>query len=167
MPIGAEVSYSLWAFWSFLDWRYTLGCSTFHQPATWLSGELSQNPSINCLANVSLLTCDLISSSLSTPLPATLDENTPQLMHHLWKPFLHDLNATEFLSKEGYSYKINKNNQRWPPLKKKLLILDVDTRLDTGAGAMMNKTSLNANEMTGRTAGMMNHYLYGMSSPSL
>jgi hypothetical protein len=113
--------------------------------------------------DVLILTCTFTSSSLSTPLPATLAENTPQLMHYLWKPFLHDINATHFLSKEGYRYKINKNNYRWSPLKKKLLILDVDTRLDTGAGAMMNKSPLNATEMTGRTAGMMNHYLYGMS----
>ena len=82
-------------------------------------------------------------------------------MHHIWKPFLHDINATNFISKEGYHYKINKNNKRWAPQKKKLLILDVDTRIDTGAGAMMNKTPLKAEEMTGRTGGMMNHYLYG------
>ncbi|KAJ4012323.1 hypothetical protein NW752_007997 [Fusarium irregulare] len=99
---------------------------------------------------------------LSTPLPVTLAENTPELMHHIWKPFLHDINATNFISKEGYHYKINKKNQRWAPQKKKLLILDVDTRLDTGAGAMMNKTSMKAEEMTGRTGGMMNHYLYAM-----
>jgi len=98
---------------------------------------------------------------MSTPLPVTLAENTPELMHHLWKPFLHDINATNFISKEGYHYKINKKNQRWAPQKKKLLILDVDTRLDTGAGAMMNKSPLKAEEMTGRTGGMMNHYLYG------
>ncbi|CAF3599227.1 unnamed protein product [Fusarium graminearum] len=101
-------------------------------------------------------------SSLSTPLPTKLSENTPQLMHHLWKPFIHDLNATQFISKEGYKYKINSSNHRWPPLGKKLLILDVDTRLDTGAGAMMNKSAMNAEEMTGRTGGMMNHYLYAM-----
>jgi hypothetical protein len=102
-------------------------------------------------------------SSLSTPLPARLSENTPELMHHLWKPFLHELNDTQFISKEGYKYKIDSDNYKWRPLKKKLLILDVDTRLDKGAGAMMNTSSpLNADEMTGRTAGMMNHYLYGM-----
>ncbi|KAG5657640.1 hypothetical protein KAF25_007673 [Fusarium avenaceum] len=102
-------------------------------------------------------------TSLSTPLPVALAENTPDLMHYLWEPFLHNLNATHFISKEGYKYSIDKGNHRWSkPLKKKLLILDVDTRLDTGAGAMMDRSPMNTSAMTGRTAGMMNHYLYAM-----
>ncbi|KAL2673878.1 hypothetical protein Neosp_012322 [[Neocosmospora] mangrovei] len=85
------------------------------------------------------------------------------LMHALWKPFLHDLNETKFVSKEGYNYEIAKDNYRWTkPLGKKLLILDVDTRIDEGAGAMMNTSKLNPKEMVGRTGGMMNHYLYAM-----
>ncbi|TVY78779.1 hypothetical protein Focb16_v009750 [Fusarium oxysporum f. sp. cubense] len=101
--------------------------------------------------------------SPSSPPPAKLAENIPQLMHHLWKPFLHDINATHFLTKEGYYYKYPKDTHRWSqPLRKKLLILDVDTRLDTGPGGIMNKTTLNSKGMTGRTAGMMNHYLYAM-----
>ncbi|RGP69004.1 hypothetical protein FSPOR_4981 [Fusarium sporotrichioides] len=98
-------------------------------------------------------------------LPAKLAENTSQLMHDLWKPFLHNINATHFVTKEGYHYTIEESNYRWlSPLKKKLLILDVDTRLDKGAGALMNKSPLNPGELTGRSAGMMNHYLYGTLS---
>lgn len=89
------------------------------------------------------------------------------LMHALWEPLLHDLNDTKFVSNEGYKYEIAKGNHRWnQPLGKKLLILDVDTRVDEGAGAMMNKSRLNPKEMVGRTGGMMNHYLYGMSPQS-
>lgn len=83
-------------------------------------------------------------------------------MHHLWEPFLHDINATHFVTREGYQYTIGERNHRWrEPLKKKLLILDVDTRLDTGAGTLLNKSPLNPSELTGRSGGMMNHYLYG------
>ncbi|EWY80858.1 hypothetical protein FOYG_16775 [Fusarium oxysporum NRRL 32931] len=102
-------------------------------------------------------------SSLSSPFPTNLAGNTPQLMHHLWKPFIHELNATNFVSNEGYEYKIGKGNHRWlKPMKKKLLILDVDTRLDTGDDSMMNPKGLKADKMSGRTAGMMSHYLYAM-----
>ncbi|KAI8682251.1 hypothetical protein NCS55_00480400 [Fusarium keratoplasticum] len=102
-------------------------------------------------------------TSFSPPLPARLAEHTPQLMHDLWTPFIHDINTTHFLTKEGYHYNIPHGTHHWQePSGKKLLILDVDTRLDTGPGAMMNESSLNSNEMTGRTAGMMNHYLYAM-----
>ncbi|KAM0347341.1 hypothetical protein ACHAPU_004861 [Fusarium lateritium] len=103
--------------------------------------------------------------SSARPLPVTIAENTPQLMHHLWKPFLHEINNTHFLTNEGYQYETPKNAHRWEkPLRKKLLILDVDTRIDDGPGGMMNQSTLNPKEMTGRTGGMMNHYLYGIDS---
>ncbi|KAH6980359.1 hypothetical protein EDB82DRAFT_560307 [Fusarium venenatum] len=90
-------------------------------------------------------------------------EDTPQIMQQLWKPLLHDLNATHFITKEGYRYTIAEGNHRWEsPLKKRLLILDVDTRLDRGAGAVTNKSPLSPSELTGRSGGMMNHYLYAM-----
>lgn len=85
-------------------------------------------------------------------------------MHHLWKPFLHDINATHFLTKEGYYYETPKDAHRWSqPLRKKLLILDIDTRPDTGPGGMMNQLTLISKEITERTAGMMNYYLYGIT----
>jgi hypothetical protein len=90
-------------------------------------------------------------------------EDTPQIMQQLWKPLLHELNATHFITKEGHRYTIEESNYRWEsPLKKKLLILDVDTRLDRGAGAVTNKSPLSPSELTGRSGGMMNHYLYGI-----
>ncbi|KAI1016324.1 hypothetical protein LB503_010220 [Fusarium chuoi] len=64
---------------------------------------------------------------------------------------------------EGYIYEVPKENENWAkPLGKKLLILDVDTRLDKGPGAVMNDSALDYKEMKGRTGGIMNHYLYAM-----
>lgn len=84
-------------------------------------------------------------------------------MHDLWKPFLLGINATSFYTDEGYIYEVPKENENWAkPLGKKLLILDVDTRLDKGPGAVMNDSALDYKEMKGRTGGIMNHYLYGM-----
>jgi hypothetical protein len=143
-----------------LAWQPTLGSFISRQQATWHSGKSVLTLRIH---RPSLLTCDLVSLSLSSPLPTNLAGNTPQLMHHLWKPFIHELSATNFVSNEGYKYKIGKGNHRWlKPMKKKLLILDVDTRLDTGDDSMMNPKGLKADKMSGRTAGMMSHYLYGM-----
>ncbi|KAF5679408.1 hypothetical protein FHETE_825 [Fusarium heterosporum] len=104
-----------------------------------------------------------LNPTLTKPLPVTVAENTPQLMHYFWKPFLHEINNTNFVSDEGYKYETPKDARHWTkPLRKKLLILDVDTREDNGPGGMMNQSTLSPKEMTGRAGGMMNHYLYAM-----
>ncbi|KAJ3528891.1 hypothetical protein NM208_g10003 [Fusarium decemcellulare] len=104
-------------------------------------------------------------SARSEPTPETPIQinNAHELMHHLWRPFIHDINETTFVTKDGKTFEIGNDSYRWTqPLGKKLLILDVDSRLDQGPGAMMNKSTLSPKEMTGRTGGMMNHYLYAM-----
>lgn len=160
-PTGERVSSLPWPFCWFSAWQHTHGGSISHQHATHLSSKPVSL--ITLIPLYSILTSAFTSMSPSSPPPAKLAENIPQLMHHLWKPFLHDINTTDFLTKEGYYYKYPKDTHHWSqPLRKKLLILDVDTRLDTGPGGIMNKTTLNSKGMTGRTAGMMNHYLYGI-----
>ncbi|KAF5551236.1 hypothetical protein FMEXI_3352 [Fusarium mexicanum] len=99
----------------------------------------------------------------SNPHQVKLASHTSNLMHDLWKPFLLDINATSFYTDEGYHYEVPKENENWSkPLGKKLLILDVDTRLDKGPGAMLNDSALDYKQMKGRTGGIMNHYLYAM-----
>ncbi|KAF4496310.1 hypothetical protein FAGAP_7566 [Fusarium agapanthi] len=99
----------------------------------------------------------------SNPHQVKLASHTSNLMHDLWKPFLLDINATSFYTDEGYLYEVPKENENWAkPLGKKLLILDVDTRLDKGPGAMLNDSALDYKQMKGRTGGIMNHYLYAM-----
>ncbi|KAF4442442.1 hypothetical protein F53441_11728 [Fusarium austroafricanum] len=103
------------------------------------------------------------STTFSNPAQVKLADHTSDLMHDLWKPFILDINATRFLTNEGYKYEIPKDREGWTkPLGKKLLILDVDTRMDTGPGALMNETTLNYKEMKGRSGGLLNHYLYAM-----
>ncbi|KAI5456017.1 hypothetical protein BGZ63DRAFT_368002 [Mariannaea sp. PMI_226] len=87
----------------------------------------------------------------------------PDLIQALWKPSLHDLNATTFTTDEGYEYEVLEANRRWnEPLGKKLIILDVDTRIHTNTGDLMNTDPLYYKNLTGRTGGWMNHYLYAM-----
>ncbi|KAM0547792.1 hypothetical protein ACHAPJ_010253 [Fusarium lateritium] len=94
--------------------------------------------------------------------PNDFADSTPDIIRRLWKPLLFDLNATRFVTSEGQSYEVPSERQHWSqPLGKKLLILDVDTRLDNSPGSIMNKT-LNPNELSGRAGGIMNHYLYAM-----
>jgi hypothetical protein len=85
----------------------------------------------------------------------------PTLIQALWKPSLHKLNDTVFHTDEGYEYEIPAEKKWAEPLGKKLLILDVDTRIHTDTGDMMNDNPLFYKNMTGRTGGWMNHYLYG------
>ncbi|KAF4978637.1 hypothetical protein FZEAL_5040 [Fusarium zealandicum] len=96
-------------------------------------------------------------------IPTAIGDGTPELMQYLWTPYLHSLDNPEFITKEGYNYTLSNETHRWTdPLGKRLLILDVDTRLDDGPGSMMNESFLDSKTMTGRTGGMMNHYLYAM-----
>ncbi|KPM41467.1 hypothetical protein AK830_g5079 [Neonectria ditissima] len=95
--------------------------------------------------------------------PDKIPADLPGLVAQLWKPSLHSLNDTHFVSDEGYEYDIPENAHRWTkPLGKKLLILDVDTRLDLGPGALLNEDPLRQNNVTARTGGWLDHYLYAM-----
>lgn len=94
--------------------------------------------------------------------PVDLPDDTPKLFADLWKPYLHKLNDTNFVTDEGYTYRLAEGAQRFSTgLGKKLLILDVDTRLDLEQGSMFSDQPLHFNNMTGRSGGQMNHYMYG------
>lgn len=47
---------------------------------------------------------------------------------------------------------------------KRLIIIDVDTRIDDQEGGLLNETPLNKENMSGRTGGVLNHFLYGKFS---
>lgn len=95
-------------------------------------------------------------------IPAAVPSDMSQLVPYLWKPYLHRINSTTFTTRRGLQYQIPEGAQRWTqPLGKKLLILDVDTRPNDGPGGLLNDTKLDVANVTGRTAGLMNHYMYG------
>ncbi|KAL6406784.1 hypothetical protein AUP68_09590 [Ilyonectria robusta] len=77
------------------------------------------------------------------------------------------MNDTHFVTDEGYRYDLPEGVHRWSGLGKKLLILDVDTRMEEKDGDLMNTHPMNYKNMTGRTGGWMNHQLYGMLSPTV
>ncbi|KAH7126034.1 hypothetical protein EDB81DRAFT_889745 [Dactylonectria macrodidyma] len=95
--------------------------------------------------------------------PENVPKDFPYLVSQLWRPSLHSLNDTQFVSDEGYHYDIPDDAHRWTePLGKKVLILDVDTRVTGGDGDLMNDNPMDYRNMTGRTGGWMNHYLYAL-----
>lgn len=47
------------------------------------------------------------------------------------------------------------------PLRNKVCILDVDSRILDGAGGLLNDEPLGWNEVNKQTGGLINHYLFG------
>jgi hypothetical protein len=89
--------------------------------------------------------------------------DTHHLIPLLYKPFLHSVDAPRFVSDNGDTYELPENPPRFTQsLGKKILVLDVDTRSLDGEGGMLSE-SIQYETMTPHTAGMLNHYLYGMS----
>lgn len=78
-------------------------------------------------------------------------------------PYLHNLASNTFVADNGEEYEIPSSAYRWTErLGKKLIILDVDSRPNTNTGEILNSEKPDVSKTTGRTAGFMNHYLYGM-----
>lgn len=89
--------------------------------------------------------------------PTTL----PGVLQETWKSSIHDLNNLTFVVEDGTKFEIAPDARRWKSLGKKVLIVDVDSRLDLNTGAMLNPDSPDKNTMKGRTGGILNHLLYG------
>lgn len=73
------------------------------------------------------------------------------------------MHADTFMTVEGYNYTIRNGSNRWTePLGQRLLILDADSRVsEKEIDSMLTPSPLNDDIMSGRTAGMLNHFLYG------
>lgn len=84
-----------------------------------------------------------------------------ELLPELWRDRMHDLNNLTFVVEDGANFTIKPENHRWEPQGKKVLIIDVDSRLDLSWGAMLNKARPSRKLMKGRTGGILNHFLYG------
>lgn len=85
---------------------------------------------------------------------------------HLWRPYLHRLALDSFVADNGEEYKISPGAYRWTkPFSKKLVILDIDSRPNANTGEILNSEKPDLSKITGRTAGFMNHYLYGRILP--
>lgn len=86
-----------------------------------------------------------------------------------YKPTLHRIDNSTFVTREGYKYTVNDTNHYFTePLGKRLLILDADSRLETEPGHMLAPPPLTHEDIKRGTAGMMNHFLYGtFTSPNL
>jgi hypothetical protein len=75
---------------------------------------------------------------------------------------IHDLENDKFVNDKGNLYEIVPDvKYRWPQLKEKIMIMDIDTRLDVGQGGMMNEKAGSESTMLARTGGYLNHMLYG------
>ncbi|CAI6090707.1 hypothetical protein V2G26_012525 [Clonostachys chloroleuca] len=80
-----------------------------------------------------------------------------------YKPTLHRIDNSTFVTREGYKYTVNDTNHYFTePLGKRLLILDADSRLETEPGHMLAPPPLTHEDIKRGTAGMMNHFLYAM-----
>jgi hypothetical protein len=76
---------------------------------------------------------------------------------------IHDLENDKFVNDKGNLYEIVPDvKYRWPQLKEKIMIMDIDTRLDVGQGGMMNEKAGSESTMLARTGGYLNHMLYAM-----
>ncbi|KAI9150657.1 hypothetical protein HJFPF1_10432 [Paramyrothecium foliicola] len=81
----------------------------------------------------------------------------------MWKDSIHDLKKNDFTTEDGMTYRIAKDAYRWPSLGSKILIVDIDTRVDLEEGGIQNPEASDKKKMKGRTAGYLNHMLYGRS----
>ncbi|CAI6099752.1 hypothetical protein V2G26_004478 [Clonostachys chloroleuca] len=77
---------------------------------------------------------------------------------------IHSVHADTFMTVEGYNYTIRNGSNRWTePLGQRLLILDADSRVsEKEIDSMLTPSPLNDDIMSGRTAGMLNHFLYAL-----
>jgi hypothetical protein len=91
-------------------------------------------------------------------------QDVATLLPKIWEPFLHNVSDPHFVTDESNKeYNIPDKNHKWARGEKKILIIDVDSRLDLSEGAILNKKPLDKTTIKGRTAGILNHFLYGES----
>lgn len=95
----------------------------------------------------------------------TKDRDTalPSLISELWKPLIHPIEEPVFVTDKGERFEVPSNQMRWKePLGKRVVIIDTDTRLnETNENTMLNECPLHYPSLPGRTAGHLNHYIYG------
>lgn len=90
-------------------------------------------------------------------------QDVASLLPKIWEPFLHNVSDPHFVTDEtNKEYNIPEENYKWPRGEKKILIIDVDSRLDLSEGAILSKKPLNQRTIKGRTAGILNHFLYAL-----
>jgi hypothetical protein len=93
----------------------------------------------------------------------TTGEDLSVTIPEAWAELIHPLNETHFDTLDDRHYDISKDAHRWAPLGKKVLIIDVDTRLDTSKGSMLGKgRPLTRDTIKPRTAGIINHFHYAL-----
>jgi hypothetical protein len=86
----------------------------------------------------------------------------PTIIKALYGPILHPVNAANFTDEDGDIYRLHGAPKFTEKLGKKVLILDIDSRPLTGEGQLMN-TELKWKGMRPLSAGMLSHYMFGMS----
>lgn len=105
-------------------------------------------------------------SEFGSPIPPA--EDFAKLVSALWKPYIHDLNNRTLTTDSGRFYEIPKTHRHWSePLGKDVLILDVDTRPVSQGRFFHSHSFFDEKNLTPRTAGMLNHYIYGTPRPRL
>lgn len=93
----------------------------------------------------------------------TLRETITTLFQHV----KHDPGAPGYVDPSGTYYKGGENRIWTRPLGKKVLIVDIDTRVPTGENELLNPERIDWEHLKTKGAGMvsssiMNHYLYAM-----
>ncbi|KAI9172610.1 hypothetical protein HJFPF1_02117 [Paramyrothecium foliicola] len=97
---------------------------------------------------------------------STWHEDVGKLIPKIWQPFIHNVSDPHFVTDGGKEYNIPKENHRWNivPDRKKILIIDIDSRLDVSRGAILSEKPLAIESIKGRAAGLLNHFLYANTS---
>ena len=93
------------------------------------------------------------------------EQTLASTLAELWKPLVHPIEERVFVTDKGERFEVPEGQMRWKrPLGKKVVLIDTDTRLDASdENTMLNECPLYYPTIPGRTAGHLNHYLYGIT----
>ncbi|KAH6695634.1 hypothetical protein F5X68DRAFT_198685 [Plectosphaerella plurivora] len=92
-------------------------------------------------------------NAYSAPFPDA--NNFANFVASLWRPHVHNLHNSTYVSQDGHEYQLDPNRRIWQkPLGKDVLILNIDTRYDDSYD--------NEKEVSPRRAGWLNHYIYSL-----
>jgi hypothetical protein len=86
----------------------------------------------------------------------------PTILQEMMKPSMHSLDDPSFVVEDGTVFEIKPDAHRQNNLGRKVLIIDVDSRLDLDTGAILNPDPPVKETMKGRTAGILNHLMYAL-----
>ncbi|KAJ5286995.1 hypothetical protein N7478_002681 [Penicillium angulare] len=98
------------------------------------------------------------SSHSSSSITTLLD--LPLGIFELIKPHIHSITAESFTSRTGKTYQLPSSPKFTKPLRKNVLIMDVESRDLGGPGGLLDESTLTTDTLEGLTFGRLNHYMF-------